>query len=268
MYAAYKMSLSEPDNLKLSSYSSDYTGNKLSERFNKLAHKVSQEGFLQMAEIAEDWFPDVDTRVFISHSHADEEAACRLANYLWQEFKIKSFIDSKFWGYSLNLLKNIDDTYCLNQDKQTYSYELRNQSTSHIHMMLATSLTKMMDKCECFLFLESDQSRYQKTQELYTHSVWINYEIHLSSLLRRQLPSRSYPMFESANNEFEIRDDSKKFIPTEYRIDLSNLKQIGINCFNDFKLTPSYRSIQYNQDLLPQEVLDFLYENNPFLKRK
>lgn len=268
MYATYKMSLSGLDGLKLSNYSPDYASEEFSERFNDLVHKVSQEGFLQMAEIAEDWFPDVDTRVFISHSHADEEVACRLANYLWQEFKIKSFIDSKFWGYSLNLLKEIDDIYCLNQDKQTYSYELRNQSTSHIHMMLATSLTKMMDKCECFLFLETDQSRHQKTQDFYTHSVWINYEIHLSSLLRRELPSRLYPMLEDATVKAHIIEDSEKYIPTEYKIDLSNLKQIGIKSFNDFKLTSLYRSIQYNQDLLPQKALDFLYENNPFLKSK
>lgn len=268
MYATYKMSLSDLDRTKLSDYSSAYVGDDLSEKFNELTNKVSQDGFLQMAEIAEDWFPHADTRIFISHSHADEDIACRLANYLWHEFKIKSFIDSQFWGYSLDLLKKIDNSYCLNHDGRTYSYELRNQSTSHIHMMLATSLTKMMDKCECFLFLETDQSRHQKTQEFYTHSVWINYEIHLSSLLRRQLPLRLYPALESAAVKTHIIEDSQKYIPTEYRIDLSNLKQIGIDSFNDFKSTENYRLIKHNQDFLPQQALDFLYENNPFLKSK
>lgn len=267
MYATYKMRLSALDKEKLSNYSDSFQANESIKRFGELAHKVSQEGFLQMEELAENWFPDVDTRVFISHSHADEKVANRLANYLQKNFKIKSFIDSNFWGYSLDLLKEIDNEFCLNSNKKTYSYDLRNQSTSHIHMMLATSLAKMMDKCECFIFLDTGNSVREKNTELYTHSAWINYEIYLSSFLRRKEPYRTYPLFDGAMDSVTASFESgnNEYIAAEYRIDLSKLKQIELSCLDDFKKTHPYVKTKDNPDRLPQEALDFLYQNQPFL---
>ena len=264
MYATYKIDLS--NEYQLENYSSSYEGIPNYAKFDDLAKKVSTNGFLLMNDIADDWFPDIDTHVFISHSHADEKLACQFADYLMKEFKIKSFIDSKFWGHSIDLLKKIDNDYCLNENEETYSYELRNQSTSHIHMILATSLAKMMDKCECFIFLDTKNSNYSNSNKFYTRSVWINYEIYLSSLLKQKTPKRTNY---SLNNILaEDANKSIKYIPTQYAIDLSKLKEIKLANFESFKAQQNYRDYQNNKDMLPQHALDFIYKKFPFIESK
>ena len=53
-----------------------------------------------------------------------------LNGWLYESFGIKSFIDSSVWGYANDLLKLIDDAYCLNLEgtNKSYNYEKRNYS--------------------------------------------------------------------------------------------------------------------------------------------
>lgn len=41
---------------------------------------------------------------------------------------------------------------------KTYDYNLRNYTTSHVHMMLATALTEMIDNTECIMFYNTPNS--------------------------------------------------------------------------------------------------------------
>lgn len=113
---------------------------------------VGVDGILDGTKLQENWFPQVDADIFISHSHKDEKRAIALAGWIQEIFGLKVFIDSCIWEYSENLLRLIDNHYCLNSDKKSYSYEKRNQSTSHVHMMLSSALTMMIDKAECLFF--------------------------------------------------------------------------------------------------------------------
>ncbi len=48
-----------------------------------------------------------DAQVFLSHSHADKNKALKVKNYLESETNHRVFIDSLFWDYKNNVLKEI-----------------------------------------------------------------------------------------------------------------------------------------------------------------
>lgn len=56
------------------------------------------------------------------------------------------------------MLRQIDDKYCRNKTGDTYNYDRRNYSTSHVHMMLSTALTEMMNISECIMFFNTPNS--------------------------------------------------------------------------------------------------------------
>src|SRR4051812_17008773 len=109
-------------------------GAKLNEANNSRVKKALQD-FIENKKVdgtkmRNHWFPQLDADVFISHSHSDQIDAVKLAGYLKQTFGLTSFIDSLVWDYADDLLKQIDNEFCLNEGKETYSYEKRNGSTS------------------------------------------------------------------------------------------------------------------------------------------
>ena len=54
-----------------------------------------------------------------------------------------------------------------------YDYNKRNYSTSHVHMMLSTALTMMMDEAECVIFLNTPNALSTKDIVHKTESPWI-----------------------------------------------------------------------------------------------
>ena len=138
-----------------------------------------------------EWFPNIDAKIFISHSHKDEELALCLKVIIESFGKVPVFLDSVVWGYCNDLLKMIDDKFCKDSNN-TYSYKMRNNTTAAVHMMLSNALTQMMDKCECILFLNTKNSNmkdcYGKMVE--TASPWIYHELSTMKVLRMQIPNR------------------------------------------------------------------------------
>ncbi|KND61981.1 hypothetical protein BVER_01485 [Candidatus Burkholderia verschuerenii] len=113
-----------------------------------------QNDVINGLKVKADWFGQGSADVFISHSHSDEKIAVGMAGWLHETFGLTTFIDSCVWGHTNDLLRAIDNRYCMLNDT-TYSYDMRNRSTSHVHMMLSTALTQMIDSCECVVFLNT-----------------------------------------------------------------------------------------------------------------
>lgn len=156
----------------------------------ELSDYTSQDEVIDGSKIQANWFPEIKADVFISHSHTDEKDAIILAGWLKQVFELDAFVDSCIWGNSNELLKSIDDTHCRNPNGQNYSYERRNHSTAHIHMILMTALNKMIDRAECLFFLNTDNSVRLDGIRTQTLSPWIYGEIETSRLIKRHAPAR------------------------------------------------------------------------------
>ena len=152
---------------------------------HKLDGFLLNDGSIDGGDLQEDWFPQFDVDVFISHSHKDETTAIGLAGFLYHKFGITSFVDSCVWGYAGDLLREIDNEFCKTEDEY-YSYRKRNYSTSHVHMMLSTALSMMIDKTECVLFLNSPRSISASEVIDSTHSPWIYHELAMTRLIARK----------------------------------------------------------------------------------
>ena len=147
---------------------------------------VGDDGSLDGSMMQANWFPQIKADIFISHSHKDEELALALAGWLKVSFGLTAFIDSYVWGYANDLLKMIDYEYCYQKETNTYNYQKRNYSTSHIHMMLSVALTQMIDNTECLFFLNTPNSITPDTIINQTESPWIYSEIAMSRLIRKK----------------------------------------------------------------------------------
>lgn len=112
-----------------------------------------KDGVIDGTKLSGEWFKTIESDVFISYSHNDEEIAMAVSGYLEREFGLNVFLDSFFWGSADALLKDIDDIYCKKASGQ-YDYQKRNLSTSHIHAMLSTAIIKVMDSVRNSFFLK------------------------------------------------------------------------------------------------------------------
>ena len=153
----------------------------------RLDDYVRKDGVIDGGRISEDWFPEIDADVFLSHSHADERLVLAFAGWLEAKFGIRAFIDSCVWGYADDLLKELDERYCYQPSSRTYNYSKRNRTTAFVHNLLASALTKMMDKCECLMFVNTPNSISESPEQNETSSPWIYYELAQSQVLRSHL---------------------------------------------------------------------------------
>ncbi|WP_304331640.1 hypothetical protein [Brachyspira innocens] len=195
--------------------------NSIEEKISSLKIKDIEDG----TKTKSNWFPEIDADVFISHSHEDVKLAKSLAVYINEETGLKSFIDSEIWGNYADLLRNIDNNYCKFPDKNLYNYELRNYSTSHVHMMLNIALIEMIHKCNYFIFIETPNSL--KDDELIyngqikkTNSPWIYSELMITKIIKTTIDrykSAEHIKTFSKKNECEIL----------YKVDTSHLEEIS-----------------------------------------
>lgn len=261
MYRGFNLSLDNNCYFKkfqkigLESFSSQKAS--IEEKINSF---VGDDGSLDGSMMQANWFPQIKADIFISHSHKDENLAIALAGWLKETFGLTAFIDSCVWGYANDLLKMIDDKYCL-KDIHSYSYEKRNYSTSHVHMMLSVALTQMIDNTECLFFLNTPNSITPDTIINQTESPWIYSEIAATRLIRKRSRKeyRLKPMVESFSEGGRITPRIKYGLPVDHLTDIDNV------VLRDWVI--SWQDVGYRNHFLPQysedlgvHALDKLYE--------
>ncbi|WP_343679501.1 hypothetical protein [Chryseobacterium arthrosphaerae] len=193
--------------------------------------------YLDASLIMDNWFPNIQSDVFLSHSHKDEDIALKIAGYLKDKHNLDVFVDSSIWLNSNDLLKLIDNKFCLNEDKTFYDYDLRNFSTSHVHMMLMNSLNKMIDNCELLLFLNTPNSISAKTViKEQTFSPWIYSEIETSKIINKKTPDRLYRKTKYFNegSYVNLNESANKNIQIGYELELSHLTNLNFFEFNSW----------------------------------
>ncbi|EOU2112668.1 hypothetical protein [Clostridium perfringens] len=264
MYKCYKLKFDE----QLEELINDYAeiGRKLMEEkraniYSKLESYLRDDNSIDFTALQDDWFPTVNADIFISHSHADIKAVNALAGWFKEKFNVDVFIDSYIWGYCNDLLKEIDEKYCKHTNGKSFDYDKRNFSTAQIHMILSNALNKMIDKTECVIFLETDNSLSVNNDiQKGTSSAWIYSELITTSIIRRKIPER-------LKDDSEIRkftNDLNESLKPYYRVNLSHcidltvedLKNISEETLYEEKayLDKMYKTVKRNEQALTSKV--------------
>lgn len=216
---------------------------------------VGVNGVINGSELEDDWFGEIDSHIFISHSHNDEKLAIALAGYLFRNHNLKCFVDSCVWGYSNELLRQIDNKYCKNNDNNNYNYDTRNFSTSHVHMMLSAALNKMIGKCESLFLINSPNSIETSDILKETYSPWIYSEILMSKLIEKQIPSRhTHVGVEQRTETFSKAQNLNESLKIKYKLDLDHLVDLSEEEIINWGIVPSDS---------PENALDILYHHKP-----
>ncbi|WP_231180803.1 toll/interleukin-1 receptor domain-containing protein [Helicobacter pylori] len=149
-----------------------------------------------------------DAKVFLSHSHADKNKALKVKNYLESETNHRVFIDSFFWDYKNNVLKEIKKHH-IDVSKIEDAFTL----------ILRESLQDMIEKCPYFVFLQINNSVSDQGLSRTTYSAWVYEELKIAHSIRE---SRLTPMMES----MQVFHDISPFLESLETITLKELSHI------------------------------------------
>lgn len=250
MYRAYNLSLEETDFLELNKNEPvanvfnnqakenslvfksmintfETSNNELGVDIDKLLDGETIDG----NQLINEWFPEIKGDIFLSHSHQDEDLAIKFAAWIKKHFNLNVFIDSTVWKYSDDLLEMIDNKYCYQPITKTYNYKKRNLSTSHIHLMLSTALTNMIDNCECLIFLNTpssisiENSLLEGENSGKTHSPWIYNELFISSIIRRKQEREK--TLKHDGTTFSAEERAEKKLDISYQANLTHLLELN-----------------------------------------
>ena len=120
MHRGFKLELGQINN---DYYEQGYAQFEANKKYieNTLKNFVGKDGVLKGSQLQNEWFPQVEADIFISHSHGDKDMAISLAGWIKRVFNLNVFIDSCVWGYADDLLRLVDNNYCLNPGGETYN---------------------------------------------------------------------------------------------------------------------------------------------------
>lgn len=218
------------------------------------------KGVLDGDAIKGKWFQKTNAHVFISHAHANENQAHGLAGFLWKELGLLPFVDSLIWGDHRDLQRRIDEKYSWLKDSNTlFDYAKLRYSMSHVHMMLATSLTAAMDSCECLMFLDTPKSisiadaDAPDLRKVATESPWIYHELMTSSVLQRKPDNRRFKTKVAAESRDAVlaSDSGVEPFRVAYRAPLKHLSPLAAQKLFDCA----------DQKVKEFGALDWLYTN-------
>ena len=92
----------------------DYDTSRIKQRIlDNINRDAIKQSLIDGTRLQEEWFPseyfDSQFEVFISHAHKDETTVKKLAGFLYEKYGLRSFIDSCYWGYANDLLRDLDN---------------------------------------------------------------------------------------------------------------------------------------------------------------
>ena len=183
--------------------------------------------------------------IFISHSHNDLELVTKFAAYLEKECKLSVFLDSYVWKSADGLLRCLDDRYCKDTDGKHYIYKRRNYSTSHVHAMLSMAIMEMIDKANCCIFVESENSiklsHLKQTTKAVTLSPWIYEELSMLSHMRPR-----HRILDAIEKSFSVNES----LEIVHSVDVSKLFPLLLDQLREDKnrskwLQALFRAINY-----------------------
>lgn len=166
------------------------------------------------SKIQKDWFPEVKTDIFLSHSSIDKKLVNAIAGWIHCTFGLSCFIDSNVWCYAGNIADKLNENF---SDKRTdddgdslFNHKKCLKVSEHVNTMLNIALQKMIDKCESVFLINTENSIHINSDAKsidVTYSPWIYSELVCSEIIRKK-PLSSYRYRTELRHSF---DYSKEF---------------------------------------------------------
>ncbi|MDN4629713.1 hypothetical protein [Erwinia sp. PsM31] len=245
-------------------YETDGIELKLKEIITTQAIDGKEVAIIDHKEFLENWFPDTGCHIFISHSHKDEKKAIYIANRLYEKYGIKSFIDSKFWGFVDKAISDINHLHSKCDDNSNYlDYKRSMRVASNFYIVLINALTDGIFKSDSCWFLNTQNSLNASNNDSDgTYSPWLYTEMNFTStVIRTPHPHRPKVTQESFDHGLEdmikssSRDFAFKFSPNK-----SHMQKVQ----NDklLKVISNTENINENLDIdksKPFQNLDAIY---------
>jgi hypothetical protein len=123
-------------------------------------------------------------------------------------------------------------------------------------MMLANALTKMINKTEVVLFLNTPKSLSVDDVVKKTASPWIYYELMTCKYIQKHIPERC--MFRHVDDQIikeAAEKDEANIFAIEYDVDLKDFTEISFNALIKWE--------EKSKGKVKEEVLDILYDMKP-----
>ena len=247
MFARFKMSLPESFNQTDEACAPNNT--KIQSQIHKTLDDYISNDCIDLSVIEDDWFPHIDAQVFLSHSHRDEVQVKKLAEHLYNEYGLSCFIDSMVWGYSDDLLLHLNNKLIPENASDEEKKRMQNKNSSVVYILLQSALAKMIDHCECVVFVDTPNSIDFISESSYTNSIWIYNELLMATRMRTK-PYEYYRQDVLAHGKF------KYIIPVE----LDSFTDLTIEDLANAKETALFKDD-------PNNILENLYINKGLLNR-
>lgn len=245
MYAGFKLESLKFNSFIPSNVTQSKRQRKKVEIERKLKEYVVDNSIINATEVQNDWFPQINSNVFLSHSHSDIKSVTLLADFLEEKFGLNCFIDSYVWGYFNDLINLLLEGEELTIENVSYV-------SSNVHMMLSMALNNMIDRCECIIFYNTPNSLSINGLVQQTASPWIYNELTVSKIIRKRSPDEHRLLLENFAGITKTAEAvKKKFF---YDVNLSHLHNMTVSDFNNwFKIVSKQNTKGINS-------LDCLYD--------
>lgn len=258
MYRGFELEVKYKEDNRLRQIGLDLNDDFKKKIKKKLDEFTLDNGVISATSIMEEWFPQINAHIFLSHSHKDENTALILAGYLYEKLNLITFIDSTIWGYSNNLLDEINNKYCYNEDTNLYNYRKANNTSTHVNLMLSNALNRMIDSCECVFFLNTPNSISAEDTISKTYSPWIFSEISTTQIIQKKTPDRKMLKTVMFSAESKLNESVRAELIVEYDLELSHLTKLNYaDIENWIKADNIFR----------KNSLDTLYSQHPINKK-
>ena len=174
--------------------------------------------------LMQEWFPSKNRfDIFISHSGDDEDLSYALAEWLYVNFNLTSFIDSLVWKHCSSLKRALN-SFFFEKYGTEYNSLFKDRVNQHILLMLNTSLMEVMDRCECLFFLNTPQSvEVSEIGNYLTDSPWLFSEIGMFNSIQKKQRRRILS---------EAQESTGCFSNIQYKLNLSSLNTLDADDLN------------------------------------
>lgn len=268
MYSGYNLKINEDsyifsdDNFEyFKEIGEQHLGNQMDEFQSKIQECVMREK-MDGSEIQNNYFPQIDADIFISHSNVDQDLALALAGWLNRKFGLKCFVDAAEWNYAETLRRELNDMVSNKREDDDggwlYDHQSCNEVSQHVDIMLAIALYQMIDRVESVFLLNTEHA----VQEVHdgnrmdeTYSPWIYLEMICTQLVRKK------PRCEYRDDETDILRhslsesmESARRLSIPYEVPLEHLTSINSNDLNEW-----YDEYKQNKRKYGEYALDALY---------